>query len=246
LVLSHRCVRSVLWISVGLQIQLVSYSEEMSAKHIAIYARVSSSGQDLAAQEPDLLAWVGQYADGCEVVWYRDSATGATFGRPGMEALEGAVRSRRVDAIVVWRLDRLGRTAAQTLAFLSLLDEVGVQFTSIRDGFDARSATGRLLRTILAGFAEYEREVISERIRAGISAAKAQGKHWGGRRPGYRPTLTPSRLQVIQTLLDAGTSKTEIAKQLRISRSTVYQGASLIAQRGRNAPPTVSTSAEGV
>lgn len=233
------CVCPTLWITVGLQIQSISYSEEMSSKHIALYARVSSSGQDLAAQEPDLHAWAVQHADGREVVWYRDTTTGATFARPGIEALEGAVRAGLVDAIVVWRLDRLGRTAAQTLAFLSLLDDLGVQLVSIRDGFDARSATGRLLRTILAGFAEYEREVISERIRAGITAAKAQGKRWGGRKPGLRPTLTASRLQVIETLLKAGTSKSEIAKQLRISRSTVYEGADLIARKapGRNGSP---------
>jgi len=202
----------------------------MSSKHIAIYARVSSSGQDLAAQEPDLYAWADQHGNGHEVIWYRDTMTGATFARPGIEHLEQAVRAGHVETIVVWRLDRLGRTAVQTLAFLALLDDLGVRLISIRDGFDAGSATGRLLRTILAGFAEYEREVISERIRAGILAAKARGKRWGGRKPGLRPTLTQARLRVIDALVHAGTSKTEIARQLRISRSTVYEGISLIAR----------------
>lgn len=205
----------------------------MGMKHIAIYARVSTSGQDLAAQEPDLRAWAEAHADGHEVVWYRDQTTGATFERPGIEALEGAVRSGLVETIVVWRLDRLGRTAAQTLAFLSILDELEVQLISIRDGFDARSATGRLLRTILAGFAEYEREVISERIRAGISAARAKGKRWGGRKPGVRPTLTPARLRAIDALVAAGTAKAEIARQLGISRSTVYEAVDLL----RRDPP---------
>jgi DNA invertase Pin-like site-specific DNA recombinase len=199
----------------------------MSTKHIAIYARVSSSGQDLAAQEPDLQAWVDKNATDHEAVWYRDTFTGTTFARPGIESLEQAIRAGTVERIVVWRLDRLGRTAAQTLSFLSQLDESGVELVSIRDSFDARSATGRLLRTILAGFAEYEREVISERIRAGIAAAKAQGRRWGGRKRGHRPKLTLVRLQVIDALVQAGTSKTEIARQLGISRSTVYEGIDL-------------------
>ncbi len=203
----------------------------MSTKHIAIYVRVSSSGQDVASQEPDLHAWECEHADGRQVLWYRDTFTGATFARPGIEALERDARAGLVDCIVVWRLDRLGRTAAQTLSFLSQLDELGVELISIRDGFDAGSATGRLLRTILAGFAEYEREVISERVRAGILAAKAQGKRWGGRKPGLRPTLTPARLQVIEALLDAGTAKTEIARQLGISRSTVYESIGIIAHQ---------------
>ena len=210
----------------------------MSTKHIAIYARVSSSGQDLAAQEPDLQAWVDQNASGREAVWYRDTFTGTTLARPGIESLEQAIRAATVDRIVVWRLDRIGRTAVQTLSFLSQLDESGVELVSIRDGFDARSATGRLLRTILAGFAEYEREVISERIRAGIAAAKAQGRHWGGRKLGLRPKLTPARLQVIDALVQAGTSKSEIARQLGISRSTVYEGIDLTAHPGVRAQTT--------
>lgn len=195
----------------------------MNAKHIAVYLRVSTASQDLASQEPDLRAWIESNGNGRAVVWYRDTATGATLARPGLEALERNLRSGLVDCIVVWRLDRLGRTAVETLSFLSQLEEQGVQFISIRDGFDARSPTGRLLRTILAGFAEYEREVISERIRAGIAKARSAGKKWGGRQRGYRPQLSPARVQAIRALSSAGTSKCEIARQLRVSRSSVYE-----------------------
>lgn len=201
----------------------------MSTKHIAIYMRVSSSSQDMAAQEPDLRAWEGAHADGHEVVWYRDTFSGATLSRPGFEQLEGNLSAGLIHSIVVWRLDRLGRTAVQTLAFLRQLDDLAVQLISIRDGFDASSPTGRLLRTILAGFAEYEREVIGERIRAGILAAKAQGKRWGGRKPGVRPTLTPERLEVVQALVTAGVGRAQIARQLGISRSTVYEAIRLLA-----------------
>lgn len=200
---------------------------------IAVYLRVSTIGQDLASQEPDLREWAQEHAAGDEVVWFQDTFTGATLLRPGFEALERDVRAGLIHKIVVWRLDRLGRTAAETLAFLSQLDGWGVELISIRDRFDATSPTGRLLRTILAGFAEYEREVISERIRAGISAAKARGKRWGGRKPGSRSTLTPVRLEVLRVLVMAGTHKAEIARQLGISRSTVYEGMALLRQEER-------------
>lgn len=203
----------------------------MTGKHVAIYLRVSTSGQDLAAQEPDLRAWTAQHGNGRAVVWYRDTGTGATLARPGLAALERDVRTGLVDTIVVWRLDRLGRTAVETLSFLAQLEEQGVAFFSLRDGFDARSATGRLLRTILAGFAEYEREVISERIRAGIAKAKAAGRRWGGRKPGARTVLTQGTLRTIGILVREGMAKVEIARQLGVSRSTVYEGLDLLGSR---------------
>lgn len=206
----------------------------MSTKRIAIYARVSSSGQDLASQEPDLRAWAEVHANGREVVWYLDKFTGATLNRPAMEKLDRDLRSGTIGTMVVWRLDRLGRTAVETLSFLEQLEATGVDFISIRDGFDAGSSTGRLLRTILAAFAEYEREVISERIRAGIAKAKASGKRWGGRKPGLRTALTPETLRAVEALLGAGTSRAEIARQLSISRSSVYEAVRLLeARRGR-------------
>ena len=135
------------------------------------------------------------------------------------------------------RLDRLGRTAPELLPFLKRLDDTGVQFVSLRDGFDHTSPSGRLLRTILAGFAEYEREVITERIVAGIAKAKAAGKRWGGRKPGLRPTLNAAKLRAVQALLEAGTPKTEVARQLRISRSTVYTAIALLNGPAPPAPP---------
>ena len=200
----------------------------MRAKRVAIYARVSSSGQDLASQEPDLRCWIEAHAPGRETTWYTDTFTGSAWNRPGLERLERDLREGQIDTIVVWRLDRLGRTAAEMLTFLDQLDASGVKFISIRDGYDTGTPVGRLMRTILAGFAEYEREVLSERIRAGIAKARASGKRWGGRKPGVRPKLTKSRLRSIKTLIDAGTAKTEIARLLGLSRSTVYEAMRLL------------------
>ena len=197
-------------------------------KGIAVYLRVSSRGQDVKSQEPDLKAWLRTHGKGKKVHWFRDTFTGATFNRPGMRKLEAAVHKGSVDTVVVWRLDRLGRTARETLAFLEDLDAAGVRFVSVRDGIDATSAAGRLLRTMLAGFAEYEREIIGERITAGVRRAKAAGKRWGGRKEGNRYKLTDEKLEAVRGLLAAGKKKAAIARQLGISRNSVYRAAAIL------------------
>lgn len=186
----------------------------MSTKSIGAYVRVSSAGQDLAAQEPDLRAWLERNGDSRRVIWYRDTSTGRTMNRPGMQALERDIRGGRVGTVVLWRLDRLGRTAKEMIAFFDELDTAGVECVSVRDSIDTRTATGRLMRTILAGFAEYEREVIFERVRSGIAKARAAGKRWGGRKAGVRPTLTDERLASIAVLQRAGASKSADAPRV--------------------------------
>jgi len=200
----------------------------MIKKTIAVYVRVSTAGQDLQSQEPDLKAWLKANRKGRRVSWYRDKFTGTTMRRPGMIELEADVHAGQVGAVVVWRLDRLGRTAHELLSWLNQLDVAGVEFVSVRDAIDTATPAGKLLRTMLAGFAEYEREVISERVRAGIKKARASGKRWGGRKPGARTKLTPQVLRTIRAALGEGTSKAEIARQLHVDRSTVYEAIELI------------------
>lgn len=195
----------------------------MEHKKIAVYVRVSTTGQDTASQEPDLKTWVRLHGRKRPVQWYRDRFTGTTMNRPGMRDLEEDIRAGRIETLLVWRLDRLGRTAAATISFLDELHAGGVRFVSLRDGVDTSTASGRLLRTILAGFAEYEREVISDRIRAGIARAKAQGKKWGGRTAGDRYKLSKEKLAAMKELLAAGTKKAAIARQLGISRASIYR-----------------------
>ena len=200
----------------------------MGKKAIGIYLRVSSVGQDVRSQEPDLRAWVTAHGRGRPVRWYRDTFTGKTMRRPGMEKLEADVSASKVGTVVVWRVDRLGRTAAGVLAFLEQLDVAGVKFVAVRDGFDSDTPAGRLVRGVLAQVAAYEREVISERIAAGIAKAKADGKRWGGRKKGQRTRLTNKRLDAVQALLTAGTKKAEIARQLGISERSVYRAVELL------------------
>jgi DNA invertase Pin-like site-specific DNA recombinase len=190
----------------------------------AIYTRVSSSTQDTRSQDADLEAYGTQLAtQGEEVAFYRDSATGTDFNRPGWLSLEADIHAGKVNRLVVWRLDRLGRTAGQVIRLLDDLEARGVQFISLRDGFDPSTPAGRLQRNILAAVAQFETEVRSERQRAGIAAARAAGKRWGGRRPGTRITLTLEKEAAIKQLKEKGYGVTMIATALGLSRKSVYR-----------------------
>lgn len=192
------------------------------ARQLAVYVRVSSSAQDLRSQVAELERWLAAYAGAARVEWYQDRASGANMERPEWRRLEAAIRGGAVERLVVWRLDRLGRTAAGLTALLEELTRLAVGFVSIREGIDLATPAGRMLSTILAGVAAYEREVLRERQRAGIAAAKAAGKRWGGRKAGARWKVTPELERQARKMRDSGETVAAIARGLRVSRSTVY------------------------
>jgi DNA invertase Pin-like site-specific DNA recombinase len=190
----------------------------------ALYARVSSNQQDTRSQEADLKAWAAQQeAKGESIAWYRDKASGTNFNRKDWQRLEADVNTGKISRIVVWRLDRLGRTAGETITLLDNLDANGIGFLSIRDGFDPSTPSGRLQRNILASVAQFETEVRRERQTAGIAAAKAEGKRWGGRKIGTRITLTVEKELLAKKLKAEGQTVASIARNLGIARKTVYQ-----------------------
>ena len=118
-------------------------------QHTAIYVRVSSKQQDHASQLPDLERWADAFASE-SVKWYRDKFTGKTMDRPGWNRLEADMVAGKIARIVVWRLDRLGRTAAGLTALFEDLQRRGVGFESIRDKIDLSTAAGRLMANVLA------------------------------------------------------------------------------------------------
>lgn len=189
-------------------------------KHVAIYARVSTIGQDTASQEPDLQRWAD--AQDSPLVWYRDKATGKTMDRPGWAKLEAAVRAGRVSAVVVWRLDRLGRTAAGLTALFDDLRARKVNLVSVKDGLDLATAAGRLMCVVLAGVCAYETEVRGERVAAGQKIARAAGKRWGGSKPGVPKKVKPPVARTIRRMKADGERITEIARVVGVSRPTVY------------------------
>src|SRR5260370_35087986 len=139
------------------------------SKHHAIYMRVSTKRQDTASQEPELKRWAQSHeGDSC---WYHDSYTGTSMDRPGFRKLVKDMETGQVDTLVVWRLDRLGRTAK---GFPSLFDDLirwKVNLMSLKDALDLVTPSGRLMETILAGVAAYETEVRTERSSAGRTVA---------------------------------------------------------------------------
>jgi DNA invertase Pin-like site-specific DNA recombinase len=124
--------------------------------------------------------------------------------------------------VVVWRLDRLGRTAKGLLELLDELQRLGVGFVSLREGIDLNTPAGRLMLVVLAGVSQYETEVRKERQLAGIEKAKESGKRWGGRKPGTRVRLTEEKERLIHQLHSEGKPVAAIARLVSLTRKTVY------------------------
>ncbi|HGZ7617256.1 recombinase family protein [Staphylococcus hominis] len=175
------------------------------------YARVSTGLQNLNLQEDRL----NQY--GCEKI-FSDHISGSKSKRPGLDkAIEFA---RSGDTIVVWRLDRLGRNMEDLITLVNELNNRGVSFHSLEENItmDKSSSTGQLLFHLFAAFAEFERNLILERSSAGRIAARARGRYGG------RPEkLNKQDLKLLKTLYDNGTPIKTIAKQWKVSRTTIYR-----------------------
>jgi DNA invertase Pin-like site-specific DNA recombinase len=152
--------------------------------------------------------------------------------RPGLERLLADVRSGKITRVVVWRLDRLGRTAKGLLTLLDELQALAVGFVSLREGFDLGTPAGRLMAGVLASVAAYETEVRKERQLAGIAKAQAEGKRWGGRKAGTRVRLTEEKETLIRRLHGEGKPVAAIARLVGLTRKTCYRALSLRAEVG--------------
>jgi DNA invertase Pin-like site-specific DNA recombinase len=192
-------------------------------KHIAIYMRVSSSQQETKSQEPDLARWVASQAPETAVLRYSDKQSGTTMDRPGWKKLEADIRLGRVSQVVVWRLDRLGRTASGLTALFDDLQQRKVNLVSLKDGLDLSTPAGRLMANVLASVAQYENEVRGERVRAGQAVARTNGVRWGGSKPGVPRKVTPEKAMTIRHLKEQGTPISRIAAAVGLSRPTVYE-----------------------
>jgi DNA invertase Pin-like site-specific DNA recombinase len=201
-------------------------------KKTAVYVRVSTRDQSEASQLPDLERWA-QGREG-EVVWFRDSFTGRTLDRPGMQQLLAAVHAGQVETVAVWRLDRLGRTAKGLTALFEDLGKLGVGLVSLKENLDLSTPAGRLMACIVASVAAYETEIRGERVKAGVDAARAKGKRWGGSKPGWNWRVTPEKRETVLGLHAAGKPIAQIARIVELSRPTIY--AVLDAAKGGELP----------
>jgi DNA invertase Pin-like site-specific DNA recombinase len=181
---------------------------------IAIYARVSTKDQSCELQVRDLRAYCA--ARGFDLVReYVDvGQSGAQDSRPELNKLMDDARKRQFDAIVVWRFDRFARSTKHLLSALEEFRSLGIQFISYQENIDTSSALGQALFTIVSAVAQLERDLIRERVSAGIRNARANGKKLG------RPKSSVDRTQVLQ-LREQGHSLQEIATTLGIGYGTV-------------------------
>ncbi len=175
------------------------------------YARVSTQDQTLNLQK-DALEKLG-----CSEI-FTDTASGTKEGRKGLE--EALKYVREGDTLVVWRLDRLGRSLKHLIETITELNNRKVEFKSITENIDTTTSGGKLIFHIFGALAEFERDIIRERTNAGLQAARARGKLGG--RP--KALNNPKKVQMAQTLYnDKDNSIEEICKTLQISRATLYR-----------------------
>lgn len=183
-------------------------------KKVGIYARVSRHEQQtLPLQIKALKAYVQQRRWRL-VLQSKEVGSGATE-RPQRVALLQAARRREIDVIVVWRLDRWGRSLADLVGTLKELTELGVGFVSLNEALDLTTSAGRAMAGMLAVFAEFEREIMRERVKAGIAQAKAEGRQIG------RPQTAAKKEKEVRRLFAQGLSKSEIARRVGIGRTSV-------------------------
>jgi DNA invertase Pin-like site-specific DNA recombinase len=181
---------------------------------VADYARVSTHDQQtLGLQTEAMLAYI-KNRDWVAVRRLEDIGSGAK-DRPGRESLMKAARRREIDVIVVWRLDRWGRSVADLMATLHELTELGVGFVSLTEALDLTTPSGRAMAGMLAIFAEFEREILRERVKAGIAQARKEGRVHG------RPPTASCKSEEIFGLKAKGVSHSEIARRLGIGRTSV-------------------------
>ena len=173
------------------------------------YARVSTTDQDPQLQIDALKS------AGVERL-FTDHASGAATSRPQFDQMMATLR--RGDIVLVWRLDRLGRSMKHLLELATLFEAQEVGLRSLNEQLDTTTANGRLIFHVMAALAEFERGLLTERTQAGLQAARKQG------RVGGRPSaLTPAARQTAIDLREQGKTIAEIAATLRVSRATVYR-----------------------
>jgi putative DNA-invertase from lambdoid prophage Rac len=188
---------------------------------VALYARVSTHDQQtLPLQIRALREYVAKR--GWTIVAQIKEVGSGAAQRELREALLAVARRREVDVVLVWRLDRWGRSVADLVSTLQELQHLGVGFVSLTEALDLTTPAGRAMAGLLAVFAEFERDILRERVRAGLAHARQQGKQLG------RPPSVAHNAAEVRKLCRQGISKSEIARRLEIGRTSVRR---LLAQK---------------
>ena len=179
-----------------------------------LYARVSTNDQQTLAMQHRAMRDYAARRGWTIALQVREVNSGAAR-REARERLIDAARRREIDVVLVWRLDRWGRSVTDLLATLQELEHLGVGFVSLTEALDLTTPAGRAMAGLLAIFAEFEREILRERTRAGLAHARASGKRLG------RPATAAVHAAEIRKLYRAGVSKSEIARRIQVGRTSV-------------------------
>jgi putative DNA-invertase from lambdoid prophage Rac len=179
-----------------------------------LYARVSTQDQQTLPMQSRAMRDYAARRGWIIAMQVKEVGSGATQ-RQLREKLLEAARRREIDVVVVWRLDRWGRSVTDLLATMQELEHLGVGFVSLTEALDLTTPAGRAMAALLAVFAEFEREILSERVRAGLAHARLNGKQLG------RPATAALHADKVRKLSRSGLSKSEIARRLNIGRTSV-------------------------
>ena len=179
-----------------------------------LYARVSTQDQQTIPMQTRAMREYAARRGWTIAVQVKEIGSGASQ-RERREQLLEAARRREIDVVLVWRLDRWGRSVTDLLATLQELEHLGVGFVSLTEALDLTTPAGRARAGLLAVFAEFEREILRERVRAGLAHARQNGQRLG------RPITAALHAEQVRKLYSAGTSKSEIARRLQIGRTSV-------------------------
>jgi putative DNA-invertase from lambdoid prophage Rac len=181
---------------------------------VGLYARISTHDQQTLPLQMRAMREYSARRGWTIATQIKEVGSGAAE-RELREKLLDAARRRDIDVVLVWRLDRWGRSLLDLVVTLKELAELGVGFVSLTEALDLTTPTGRAMAPLLSVFAEFEHEILRERIRAGIAEARLKGKHLG------RPVTVGKHAGQVRKLHRAGVSKAEIARQLKIGRTSV-------------------------
>ena len=187
------------------------------SRRVAIYARVSTSiGQSVGMQLLDLRELAKRRDFDLIEEYCDEGVSGSRESRPALDALLRDAGRRKFDVVLVWKLDRLGRSLVHLVRLLQDLRALGVELISISEGLDFTTTTGKLLYQVISAFAEFERDCIRERVRAGLRNARAKGKRLG------RPRVVVDALRIV-AIRAQGRSWREITAETGVSKGTAQR-----------------------
>lgn len=192
-------------------------------KTVALYIRVSTLDQNLDLQRNELTDFLKVKKWNLHRI-YSDTGSGTKANRASLLELLSDARAKKFDVVMTWKLDRLFRSLKHLVATLNELQELGIEFISLKDSIDLTTPSGRLLTHLLASFAEFEAAIIRERVLAGLKAARVRGVKLG----------TPRKIDhsKVHSLIQKGQTTSSIAAQLGISEPSVSRIRMLMKQKG--------------